>query len=258
MSRTQTVSGYRLSNKQSARALSAAFYDFMTVGQNGDENAAATAKQTVVVRAPQRDPTLRHYVGGTIFIIFSTLVFFYWAAFPLNNTIFQNGYPSLSSELPGPFKSSRYHYEWWLIWILTLNALLPLLLAFCLTENKVEEYARFHGFLAALLLIANVIVGLLLLISWCIRCNTAYSAASSWCNDYRWCCANFGLNQEAIERCPNTTPCVPDVMSSMLSVNGEYVQHMVFSLIFFLMALSHLGVKDSLAKFGIFTNRDVE
>lgn len=248
--------GYPLSQRQSFQALASDWYDYLSVGENGNGDGPA---QTVVVRAPRRDPTRRHFIGGTIFILFSALVFFYWAGFPLNNTIYEHGYPSLASELPGPFKSSRYHYEWWLVWILSLNALLPLVLAFSLTDNRVEEYARFHGFLAALLLVANAIVGILLLISWCFRCNTAYSAAATWCNDYRWCCAQFGNGlQETIDRCPNTTPCAPDVMSNALSVNGEYIHHMVFSLVFFLLALAHLGVKDSLSKFGVFTNRDYE
>jgi len=257
MSRTQTMTqeGYPLSQRQSFQALASDWHDYLDVGNDPVEEP----RQTVVVRAPRRDPTRRHFIGGTIFIIFSALVFFYWAGFPLNNTVYEHGYPSLASELPGPFKSSRYHYEWWLVWILSLNALLPLLLAFSLTDNRVEEYARLHGFLAALLLVANGIVGILLLISWCIRCNTVYSAASTWCNDYRYCCAQFGNGiQETIDRCPNTTPCSPDVMTNELSVNGEYVHHMVFSLVFFLMALAHLGVKDSLSKFGVFTNRDIE
>jgi len=202
-----------------------------------------------------RDPTRRHYIGATIFIFFSALVFFYWAGFPLNNTVFEHGHPNLASELPGLFKSSRYTYEWWLLWALSMNALPPLLLAIALTETRVEEYAVVHGMVSGLMLIVSGTVFVLLYIQSCINCNTAFSVASTWCNDYRYCCAYFSITQEAIERCPNSTPCIPDITSDMLGLNGEYVQHIIFALVFAAMALAHLGVKDRMSRFGVFTNQ---
>jgi hypothetical protein len=243
MSETSTITRVTGPKRGYERARS-----FAAIGSNNNNNGTR-------VRAPKRNPTRRHYIGGTIFIILHAVIFFHWAGFAANNTIFEYGHPTLGSELPGPLKSSRYTYEWWLVWTLSLNGLSPLLLAISLTENKVEEYARLHGFVSALLLVISGVVFILMLIQWCINCNTAFSSASTWCNDYRWCCAHFGASQEAIERCANSTPCIPDVVSSALSVNGEWITHMVHAFVLTLLNLASLAVKDSLSKFGIYTNQ---
>ena len=203
------------------------------------------------------NPTRRHYIGGIVFIVISLLVFLYWAGVPLLNTQFFHGYSRLGSPTV-EFRSARYGWDWWTIWLLTLNGLAPLLLARALTENKIQEYSRAHGFIVALLLLVNLWCFAVLSIRWCAFCNRSGTPGSTACNDYRYGCVYFGASTENTHWCPNGIGCTPAVTSGDLYRNAEYFQHWLFSIIFFLMAFLHLGVKDSLAKFGLFSNVDEE
>lgn len=194
----------------------------------------------------------RHYVGGCLFVLFSSLVFLYWVCVPLNDTQFTYGYPRLATPpSPNGFKTSRYGWDWWLIWVLTLNGLLPILLAFSLMKSNYKEFSKIHIFLAAIWTFGNLVLFFWLWIRSCFNCNTGYSFYNSACNDPRWCCKYFGATPDAAEWCPNTTPCVPDVTD--LAITPQYFQHWLFSMFFALLSLFHVFVNKSLSDNGLFT-----
>lgn len=220
------------------------------IGQtnNGNSNGKKTG----------RSPTYRHFVGGTLFAFFTLAIFFYWAAFPLLNTLFIHGYPRFAiPPSPNEFKSARYGYDWWLIWILTLNGILPLLLMMSMMENRIQEYARVYFFIAAFIAIADIVVFVWLLGRACFTCNIYNTPQNTACNDYRWCGVpgfGFGMGStaEGREWCPNVGPFNPPVASAHL--NAEYTQHIIFAGVFSILALLHLAQSRTLTRYGIFTN----
>ena len=190
-------------------------------------------------------PPLRRYIGATLFLFFSAAFWFYWAAFPLVNTIFVDGYPS--NHFGDRFVTARYTWEWWNVWLLTLNALIYLMFALALMNNTIEEYARVHKFFAIMGIVVNLYVVAILTVTWLLFCNTSFSLGSS-CNDYRACCVYF----PSVDWCPNTVPCVPNVVSGDLRRNAEATQHWAFALVFFLMACWHTSINGDLKEFGVF------
>ena len=200
----------------------------------------------------RRSPTRRHFIGGVIFIIFNLLLFTYWASFPLLNTKFFHGTTKLGTT-SAEFRSARYGWDWWTVWLLTLNGLAPFLLAMALTENRVPEFAKTHGFVTALLLLINVWCFAVLSIRWCAFCNREGVPGSTACNDYKFCGVYFGASENQ-QWCYNSIPFTPSVNSSELKRNQEYFQHWLFSIFFFILSFWNLGIQKSLTDFGIFSN----
>ena len=62
------------------------------------------------------------------------------------------------------------------------------------------------------------------------------------CHDPRYCCANFAVNLNALDLCPNNGMCTPDVVISQLSASGAWKGHFWFSLIFLVTAWVHIAI----------------
>jgi hypothetical protein len=184
---------------------------------------------------------LRRYVGATLFLFFSAAFWFYWAAFPLVNTIFLDGYPGRYDR----FVTARYTFDWWNVWLLGLNALVPITFSMALTNNSIEEYGRLHKFFSIMAIVLNLYVIAVTTFMWLAFTNTSFSAGISG-NDYRYCCAFFPSDW-----CPNTVPCVPAVASGALSRNAEATQHWVFAFVFFVLACWNTSINGDLKEFGV-------
>jgi len=197
------------------------------------------------------DIPLRRYVGATLFIFFSAGFFFYWTAVPLANTVFVDGYPQFGiPPSPGKWTSNRYGWEWWHIWLLTLNGALPILLAVALTNNNIDEYRRLHKFAGIGLVLLNLWVFLVLTIGWFFMCNSNGWGGWTGCIDYRWCCANYA-GSGAQGWCSNVAPCVPNVLSGDLVRNQEMTTHWAFSMIFFLLTIWNLTINADFREYGL-------
>lgn len=187
---------------------------------------------------------LRRFVSAYIGIFAHAALFFYWSAFPLVNTIFVTGIPQLGTS--AEYVSARYATDWWMVWLLTLNALLPITLAWAITNNRIEEWTRIHEFFSKFAVWINLIVFVVLTVRWPIFCNTPFSVASTACNDYRWCCVFFPSVW-----CPNTTPCNPAVTLGSLERNQEMIAHWGFSLAFLVLAVWNRGWNTELRSFRV-------
>lgn len=185
---------------------------------------------------------LRRYVGPVMFLLLSAGVFFYWSGIVLLNTTWYTGYTRCTQ-----YVSSRYSFEWWVVWLLTLNAIPILLFALSLANNTVEEINRLHKWFSTMFIVVNGLVFILLAILWGVFCNSSITGGAA-CNDYRWCCVNFPSVW-----CPNAVPCNPAVVGSELSRNAEMTQHFIFSVVFGFIALFFVKINNDLREFKIFS-----
>lgn len=190
-------------------------------------------------------PPLRRYVGPVMFLLLSTGIFVYWAGVVLTNTYYPHEYPFHTNDAASNygFVSGRYNYEWWTVWLLTLNGLSSILLCFALINNSVEELTRLHKWYSSLIIVVNLYCAITFLFLWIFWCNNGNTGGSA-CNDYRWCCVNFPSVW-----CSNTIPCTPAVTASELHRNGEMMQHFVFSFVFFVLSTFHVALNGDLREF---------
>ena len=202
----------------------------------------------------RRNPTRRHFIGGVVFIIFNLLIFAYWAAFPLLNTQFFHGYGALGTT-SAEFRSARYGWDWWTIWLLTLNGLCPFLLAMALTENRVQEFSKAHGFVSSLLILVNIWCFAVLSIRGCAYCNREGTPGSTACNSDLYCGVYYGASENQ-QWCLNNVPFNPPVTASRLKKNSQYFQHWLFSIFFFILSFWNLGILKELTGYGIFSSED--
>ena len=160
---------------------------------------------------------------------------------PLANTLFVDGYQQLGAS--DQYLSARYSWDWWHVWLLTLNQLLPAALAWALANADVEEWARLHRWLSVTAIRVNLWVFVVLTVRWFFFCNTPFSDGNTACNDYRWCLVFGG------PWCPNGS--VTSLAYSALSRNQEMIQHWAFSLVYFLLALWNVQINTDLRDFGV-------
>lgn len=186
----------------------------------------------------------RRYVNAFALIFFNAAFFYYWYAFPLANTQFLDGIPQIGSS--NLYVSARYGWMWWFYWALTLNQLLPLSLAWALANADVEEWTRVHSWLARTAIVLNIVVAIGLGVFWVFFCNTPFSAGSTACNNYRWCCF-FAPS----DWCPNSAPCIPSVTYGDLVMNSEAKQNWAFSLVFLLFSQWNVWINQSMREFGV-------
>lgn len=189
---------------------------------------------------------LRRYIQVFVFIFAYTGFWFYWGAFVLINTQYTDGNPQLGT--PGTsYLSARYNlWDWWPVWALGLNVLLPLSLAMAVADNTVEEWARLHRWFCSASFGVNIVVFLWLTVAWGVVCNNAYSGAHSACNDGRWCGVHYPSPW-----CPNNSPFTPPVSSGDLTRNQEMTTHWAFALVFLLLGTWHRSFNDDLREFGV-------
>jgi hypothetical protein len=175
-------------------------------------------------------------------------LFVYWVSFPLWDTIFIYGFPLMGIPPgPGAFYSARYGYQWWFLFFMTWNMLPPLTYFVAAINNK---SALLGWVFFAVILIVNIatVVSLLVFVGvWIFQCNNSLwmNSEGSICNSYQYCCNHFG---SATNVCANTTPC-PYFLD--LFPNYEFIQHMIFGLVFFLCSTVMLWVWYRLAKNGV-------
>ncbi len=219
----------------------------MLIGQGSGPTGEAFFIPHASAAASKRDIPIRRYVNTTLFIFLQAGIFFYWAAGPLSQSYFACGYPQFGTPpSPGAYQCTRYDWDWWTIWLMTLNVLLPMMLQFALTNNTIEEYTRLHKWFSMMAIALNIWVFANLTIRWLVFCNTSWSGSSTVCNDYRWCCVYFPS-----EWCPNTTPCTPAVTAGQLGRNHDIFQHWIFTFVFFVFAIWNYDLNGGLREFGV-------
>lgn len=179
-----------------------------------------------------------------LFCFFHASFLFYWSAFPLNNTKWDEGFFSPSTV---QYVSAMFNVSYWPVIFMTLNWALPFLLMWSLV-NPMKVYPRIHFAFAGIFTVGNILILILLTVTWVFFCNGANGASFSDCRDYRWCGPYFGDNPLW---CPNWVPFVPDVTYGDLSRNSEMTQHWAFAFVWVLFSLFHLYINRDARRDGI-------
>lgn len=186
------------------------------------------------------------FMGLVVSFVYQ-LLFAYWAAWPLFDTIYIHGYPLLGIPPgPGPLASIQYGWQWWFMWLMVFNYLPGLAYTAALQLKKSHLVTAVHFWTSLLVGFVTSVVFLVLLGILIFDCNYGWTGGSI-CNDYRWCCQYFA---GAVDICGNVTPCIGGAVN--LYPNGEFVQHVVFSLIFVFMATVEVWLNYRMIKYGIF------
>ena len=186
-----------------------------------------------------------YYVGATLFSFFSAGICFYWAAFPLVNTVYTHGYTAINQ-----FNSSRYQWDWWFVWLLSFNVALPLMFQHAITNNGTGVWGKIHKLLCGLVIWINIVSLGALTVQWIFFCNNSASGLYSACNDYRWCGRYFGGTGGI---CPNGVMFPGDfnVEYSDLSRNTEMLTHWIYCFVFTVHAWIHISVNADYIGYGI-------
>lgn len=194
----------------------------------------------------------RHYASALLAALITQIIFFIWLAVPVANTQLAFGYPRIGS-IPGPgvFVDHRITVYTVFVGLLLLNGLLPFLLMTAVQQNDVSELGALHSFISAVLVIMNTIIFLFIGITWFVTCNNGMGSGNTACHDPRYCCANYALNSDTRELCPNNAGCSPAVESRNLVASSAWKGHFVFSAVFALTAWGHLAVNRRLAVYGV-------
>jgi len=187
---------------------------------------------------------------GVLLALFFTFLnlalFLYWAAVPLLNTLYIHGYPLFAiPPSPGPFVSTLYQWGWWFIWGLTLNVLPLALFMLGLADRKTFFIPTLHYWVAIIVIVGSLIVTLALGIIWLSNCNYSWSAGSI-CNSYEYCSRFFA---DAPEICPNVTPFNPE---PVLRPNAEFIQHLIFSVVFWIFSGTQIWLNLRMKHYGVF------
>lgn len=204
--------------------------------------AASVDEEDKKILVIKRIP-LRRFVTAYLFIFFHSGFLYYWRAWPLANTIFVNGIVQLGTS--AEWVSARYGWDWWCVWLLGLNTLLPLTLAWAVTNNRIEEWTRLHGWIARMSIYVNLAVFIILTVRWPLFHNTPFSGGSPGNHD-GWCCYFFPSPW-----CPNNSVCSPDVSLGDLVRSDPMTQHWAFSLVFFLLGVWNRDVNTDFRDFRV-------
>ena len=181
---------------------------------------------------------------GVIVAFVYLAIYCYWAAFPLWDTIFVDGYPLFAiPPSPGPYISNLYKWQWWTIWAQCFNLVPPIMFLGVVALKKSYLTTLAHYWSSWLMSFVSGVVFLVLLRILISDCNWGYSGGSI-CSDYRWCCQHFS---SAPNYCPNVTPC--DVS---LFPNAQFLQHLVLSLVFSVFALVEVWINFRMQQYGVF------
>lgn len=172
------------------------------------------------------------------------IVFCYWAAFPLLDTIFVHGYPLFAiPPSPGPYYSDVANYQWWFVWLLTTNLIPPIVFVMVILLEKSTFFTSAHYWLSVLVSLLSGIAFVVFLGILIFDCNYSWSGGSI-CNSALWCCKYFA---NAPDLCPNVTPCDGNRMPS-----AAFLQHLVLSLIFSIFALGQIWISFRMQKYRVF------
>lgn len=191
-------------------------------------------------------PTREEAINMGLIVSFAYLaVFAYWCAFPLLDTMFINGYPTMGVPPgPGEFVSLRYNYwQWWFVWFLITNIGPSMIFigSISMQPSLIITSMHFWGSLfTGIFASASFLVFLGILI---FDCNYSWSGGSI-CNSHLWCCNYFSSYWEI---CGNVTPCTTN-----LYPNSEFIQHLVISLVFAFFAYLMIWLNERMVSYGIF------
>lgn len=150
-------------------------------------------------------------------------ILIYVTAFPFFNLPFYN----------------ELNFVWWalLFWI-ACNLFLPIILSAAIVGYENPSRIDFHSIFTVLTILVNIIAGIILTFVYAAFINTSFSGKFPF-NDPKYCCVYFNRYPEI---CTNTVPCNPNVTNSMLSPTGGFYMLWIFSLVFFIVSLLHLGI----------------
>lgn len=197
-----------------------------------------------MVRPPKK---MEGLILGTSVSMIGLLAFAYWCAFPLQDTMYVYGYPTLGIP-PGPgifVKMREVTFQWWFVWLLVGNLFPPLAyLGAVALESKSKLVKEVHFWICLAVSIVSVVSLLVFLGIWIGWCNYGWSAGSI-CNDPRWCCVFFGSNYDV---CGNVTPCTDSIS---LSANAQFIQHVVFSALFTFLASVQVWLNYRMKAYGV-------
>lgn len=191
-------------------------------------------------------PTREEAINMGLIVSFAYLaIFAYWAAFPLLDTIFINGYPTLGVPPgPGEFVSLRYNYwQWWFVFFLITNIGPPMIYiaSISMKPSLLTTSTHFWGSLfTGIFASASFFVFLGILI---FDCNYSWSGGSI-CNSHLWCCNYFSSYWEI---CGNVTPCTVNLYPS-----SEFIQHLVISLVMAFFAYLMIWLNERMVRYGVF------
>lgn len=199
---------------------------------------------------PQGEDTVPLYVwaGAFGFSFLCLGIYFYWSAFPLNNTIFLRGY--FANNLP-PSPSTYVEYSPWEYYILmavSFNVFLYLCLVFSLLNNDIVEYANVHETFAGIFMLVNIGALAILTVRWIFFCNASWSADNTACNDYRYC--GYYLTPYW---CSNLITFVSS--SGVLGRNEEMTAHWALTFIFTLLAYWNRKINADYRRSGLLRTR---
>lgn len=189
------------------------------------------------------DPNQRNMlIFLSVFVTLTMIVYWSWAAFPLNNANFQDGY--INTPIGRFYKSSRYGFEWWIVWLMGLNFLVPYTLCGALVNNLHvingrNPWAVIHRLFAGLAMLLNLVVVICFAIMWVTMCNLSWSPWASLCNDPRWCCE---FNNP--EWCVNGGfMCLPNPgWDGLLHRSEPFFQCFIYAIVFLVLAIIYFYI----------------
>lgn len=161
-----------------------------------------------------------------VYVVVIVGLIIYWAGVPFLNTVHVHGYPRFPiPPMPNTFESLRYTFQYWVLAVLVLHILPIYFFVFAMIFNKTRFSAALHYWSAIIMAIVGFLIVCVLLFIWLAGCNWPY-AGGSICSDYQWCCTYF---HNAPHLCANVTPCS---VEPSLWANSEYIQHVIFAVVF--------------------------
>jgi len=107
------------------------------------------------------------------------------------------------TQLPGPFISDRYGWNWWFLMMSHCRLMIPFFFIFAYGNLVNLDYKRWFGRLVVLYVVFDVLLLIYFLIVYMWFCNSTLSNGSP-CNDVliKWC-ANYGMDHP--DKCPYWT-----------------------------------------------------
>ena len=188
-------------------------------------------------------------IFGLVFTFIYAAIFTYWAAFPLLNTIYINGYPRFAiTPSPNTFESTLYGFSWVIIFFLVLNILPIATFLWAAASRKSIFTPKFHYWVTVFVIYLSLFTTIVLLLIWAVDCNNMFSGGSI-CNSYDWC-GEFFANSPTL--CPNVTPYS---VKPKLTVNNEFLQHIIIAAIFTMFGTIYVWLNKRMKEYRVFYNK---
>lgn len=174
-----------------------------------------------------------------VFVIVHIALVAAFCAWPVWDTQYIN----LASS--GVAAYNPYTWIWWFVFLFVLfNFVLGILLMAVIVDTKYKPPGDMHFIFALITLILNVIVVVLCTIIYFFFINKNYTGVYPF-NDPKWCCYYyFSVPQQ----CYNTVPCP---VLPTLTTPYVFVLYWVFSGVFTVVAILHLGINRLLRWTGV-------